>query len=220
MTTANLDPRLTSSALQYTMVSSGSVPPPTAQASTMQFSHLQIPQPAALVKPMGQVSPFESSLHSSPAREEGEVPESELDPDTRRRLLILQHGQDIRDHASSEPPFPAKHPIQASSHPIQASTRVPLRGGWFPVEEEIGSQPVNRAVPKDFPLDSGPLRIEKHRPHHPSFFPKVDSSISSDRILHENQQRMPKEVNGYLSVYHVMLHARVTLLACLVNNLR
>ncbi|KAJ1417623.1 HAD-like superfamily [Sesbania bispinosa] len=187
VTTTNLDPRLVSS-LQYTMASSGSVPPPTAQASMMQFSHVQFPQSTTIVKPMGQVAPSESSLHSSPAREEGEVPESELDPDTRRRLLILQHGQDTRDHTSSEPPFPVRPPIQVST------PRVPSRGGWFPVEEEIGSQPLNRVVPKEFPADSVPLRIEKHRPHHPSFFSKVDSSISSDRILHESHQRLPKEM--------------------------
>ncbi|XP_024536325.1 RNA polymerase II C-terminal domain phosphatase-like 1 isoform X1 [Selaginella moellendorffii] len=34
--------------------------------------------------------------------EEGEVPESELDPDTRRRLLILQHGQDNAAGPSTE----------------------------------------------------------------------------------------------------------------------
>ncbi|RDX74767.1 RNA polymerase II C-terminal domain phosphatase-like 1, partial [Mucuna pruriens] len=188
VTTANLDPRLTSS-LHYTMVSSGSVPPPTAQASMMQFPHVQFPQPATVVKPMGQAAPSESSLHSSPAREEGEVPESELDPDTRRRLLILQHGQDTRDHASAEPPFPIRHPMQVSVPRAPSS-----RGAWFPAEEEIGSQPVNRVVPKEFPVDSGPLGIEKHRPHHPSFFSKVESSISSDRILHDSHQKLPKEM--------------------------
>ncbi|KAL2344014.1 hypothetical protein Fmac_005299 [Flemingia macrophylla] len=188
VTTTNVDPRLTS--LQYTMVSSGSVPPPTAQASIMPFSHVQFPQPATMqVKPMGQAAPSESSLHSSPAREEGEVPESELDPDTRRRLLILQHGQDTRDHASSEPPFPIRHPMQVAAPRIP-----PSRGGWFPGEEEIGSQPLNRVVPKEFPVDSVPLGIEKHRPHHPSFFSKVESSISSDRILQDSHQRLPKEV--------------------------
>ncbi|XP_061349419.1 RNA polymerase II C-terminal domain phosphatase-like 1 isoform X1 [Gastrolobium bilobum] len=186
-TTVNLDPRLTSS-LQYTMVSSGSVLPSTAQASMMQFPHVQFPQTTTLVKPMGQVASSESSLHSSPAREEGEVPESELDPDTRRRLLILQHGQDTRDHASSEPPIPIRPPIQVSA------PRVPSRGGWFPVEEEIDSQPLNRVVPKEFPVDSDPMRIEKQRPHHLSFFSKVDSSISSDRIPHEGFQRLPKEM--------------------------
>ncbi|KAK7319660.1 hypothetical protein RJT34_04383 [Clitoria ternatea] len=186
--TANLDPRLTT--LQYTMMSSGSVPPPTAQASVVPFSHVQFPQPANAVKPMGQTAPpSESSLHSSPAREEGEVPESELDPDTRRRLLILQHGQDIRDHASSEPPFPVRHPMQVSAPRVSSS-----RGGWFPVEEENVSQPLNRVVPKEFPADSGPLGIEKHRPHHPSFFSKVDNSISSDRILNDSHQRLPKEI--------------------------
>ncbi|KAK7362873.1 hypothetical protein VNO77_04998 [Canavalia gladiata] len=186
VTTANIDPRLTS--LQYTMVSSGSVPPPTAQASMMPFTHVQFPPSATLVKPMGQTAPLESSLHNSPAREEGEVPESELDPDTRRRLLILQHGQDTRDQASSEPPFPIRQPMPVSA------PRVPSRGGWFPVEEEIGSQPPNRVVPKEFPADSGPLGIEKQRPHHPSFFSKADSSISSDKILHDSHQRLPKEI--------------------------
>lgn len=184
MTTAKIDPRLASS-LQYTMVSPGSVPP----QSIIQLPHAQFPQSATLVKPMGQVAPLESSLHSSPAREEGEVGESELDPDTRRRLLILQHGQDIRDHTSSEPPFPVRH-----TNPVQVPARVPSRGGWFPVEEEIGSQPPNRVIPKEIPIDSGPSRIEKYRPHQPPFFPKVDGSISSDRALHEGHQRLPKEV--------------------------
>ncbi|XP_045819226.1 RNA polymerase II C-terminal domain phosphatase-like 1 [Trifolium pratense] len=188
MATAKLDPRLSSS-LQYTMVSPGSVPPPTAQASMIQLPHTQFLQPATLVKPMVQVAPLESSLHSSPAREEGEVGESELDPDTRRRLLILQHGQDIREHTSSEPPFPIRHP-----NPVPVATRAPSRGGWFPVEEEIGSQPPNRVIPKEIPLDSGPSRIEKLRPHQPSFFPKVDGSISSDRALHESHQRLTKEI--------------------------
>ncbi|XP_068469989.1 RNA polymerase II C-terminal domain phosphatase-like 1 isoform X2 [Phaseolus vulgaris] len=186
VTTANLDPRLTS--LQYAMVSSGSAPPPTAQASMMPFTHVQFPQPAALVKPMGQAAPSESSLHSSPAREEGEVPESELDPDTRRRLLILQHGQDTRDHTSNEPTYAIRHPVPVSA------PRVSSRGGWFPAEEDIGSQPLNRVVPKEFSVDSGSLVIEKHRPHHPSFFSKVESSISSDRILHDSHQRLPKEM--------------------------
>lgn len=205
MTIAKLDPRLTSS-LQYTMVSPGSVPPPAPHTSMIQLPHTQFLQPATPVKPMVQVAPLESSLHSSPAREEGEVGESELDPDTRRRLLILQHGQDIRDHTSSEPPFPIRHP-----NPVQVSTRAPSRGGWCPVEEEIGSQPPNRVLPKEILVDSGPSRMEKHRPHQPSFFSKVDGSISSDRALHESHQRLPKEiyhrddrsrVNHMLPSYH------------------
>ena len=52
---------------------------------------------------------------------------------------------------------------------------------------------VSRAVPKEFPLDAEPMHIEKHRPQHPSFFPKVESSVTSDRVVHENQ-RLSKEV--------------------------
>ncbi|KAJ6925295.1 hypothetical protein NC651_009835 [Populus alba x Populus x berolinensis] len=36
------------------------------------------------------------------------------------------------------------------------------------------------------------MNIEKHRPHHPSFFHKVESNILSERMIHENQ-RLPKE---------------------------
>ncbi|XP_061375549.1 RNA polymerase II C-terminal domain phosphatase-like 1 isoform X2 [Gastrolobium bilobum] len=189
--TANLDPRLAfASSLQYSMVSSsGTVPPPTAQGSLMQFGEIQFPQSTTLVKPIGQVAPPEPSLHSSPAREEGEVPESELDPDTRRRLLILQHGQDTREKTSTEPPFPRRHPIQVSA------PHVPSHGGWFPVEQGMGSQQLSRVVAKEFPVDSEPLSIEKHWPHHPSLFSKVDNSIPSDRILHESHQRLPKEVH-------------------------
>ncbi|KAK7246535.1 hypothetical protein RIF29_41404 [Crotalaria pallida] len=185
--TANLNPRLASS-LQYPMASSsGVVPPPTVQTSVVQITNVQFPQSSTLVKPMGQVVP-EQSLHSSPAREEGEVPESELDPDTRRRLLILQHGQDTREQTSSEPPFPVRHPIQVSP------PRVPSHGGWFPVEEERGPQQLNRVVPKEFPVESKPLHIEKNWSHRPSFISNIDNSISSDRILHENHHRLPKEV--------------------------
>ncbi|KAJ7968526.1 RNA polymerase II C-terminal domain phosphatase-like 1 [Quillaja saponaria] len=190
-TVTSLDPRFASS-LQYTMASSsGSIPVPMPQAPVVPISNMAVPQvvpqSAPLVKPFGQLAPAEPSLHSSPAREEGEVPESELDPDTRRRLLILQHGQDTRDHSSIEPSFPVRAPIQVSVPRLQS------RGGWFPVEEDMSPQQLSRVVPpKEFPVDSEPLNIEKHRPHHPSFFPKVESPISSDRILHENL-RFPKE---------------------------
>ncbi|KAL5157268.1 RNA polymerase II C-terminal domain phosphatase-like 1 [Glycine soja] len=189
--TTNLDPRLAfNSSLQYTMVSSsGTVPPPTAQASIVQFGNVQFPQPNTLVKPMCQVTPPGPSLHSSPAREEGEVPESELDLDTRRRLLILQHGQDTREHTSSEPPLPVRHPKQVSA------PNVPSRRGWFSVEEEMGPQQLNQLVPKEFPVGSEPLHIEKRWPRHPSLFSKVDDSVSSDRVFHESHQRLPKEVH-------------------------
>lgn len=182
---ANLDPRLGSS-LQYTVASSIPIPLPTSQTSVMPLANKQFPQVASLIKPLVHVGPSESSLQSSPAREEGEVPESELDPDTRRRLLILQHGQDNRDHTSSEPPFPVRPSLQVSVPRVQS------RGNWFPVEEEMSPRQLNRAVPKEFPLDSEVMHIDKQRGHPQSFFHKVESSIQCDRILHENQ-RLPKE---------------------------
>lgn len=202
-TVNNQDPRLSSS-LQYTSgLTSSSIPLSTTQASMIQFPSIQFPQPTSLVKPMGHAGAPEPSLQGSPAREEGEVPESELDPDTRRRLLILQHGQDTREHASAEPPFPVRPPIQVPGPRVQS------RSGWFSVEEEMSPPQLSRAGPKEFPLDSEPIHIEKHGPHS-SFFSKVESSITSDRVLHENQ-RFPKEafhrddrlrLNHTLSGYH------------------
>ncbi|KAJ6885828.1 hypothetical protein NC651_026477 [Populus alba x Populus x berolinensis] len=196
-TVSSLDPRLLQS-LQYAVASSSSLipasqpsmlasqqPVPASQTSMMPFPNTQFPQVAPLVKQLGQVVHPEPSLQSSPAREEGEVPESELDPDTRRRLLILQHGQDSRDNAPSESPFPAR-----PSAPVSAA-HVQSRGSWVPVEEEMTPRQLNR-TPREFRLDSDPMNIEKHQTHHPSFFPKAESNIPSDRMIHENQ-RLPKE---------------------------
>ncbi|KAK8524449.1 hypothetical protein V6N12_029315 [Hibiscus sabdariffa] len=180
--TLNLDPRLTSS-LQFTVPSS-SVSLPAAQTSMVSFPNMQFPQAAHVIKPVAQVVAPELSLQSSPAREEGEVPESELDPDTRRRLLILQHGQDTRDATPPEPSFPPARP--AMQVPV---SRAQSRGGWFSNDEEMSPRQLSRAVSKDFPLDSERMHIEKHRL--PSFFPKAESSIPSDR-LRENQ-RLSKE---------------------------
>jgi RNA polymerase II C-terminal domain phosphatase-like 1/2 len=169
-------------------------PKPPSQLSMTPFPNTQFPQVAPSVKQLGQVVPPEPSLQSSPAREEGEVPESELDPDTRRRLLILQHGHDSRDNAPSESPFPARPSTQVSAPRVQSV------GSWVPVEEEMSPRQLNR-TPREFPLDSDPMNIEKHRTHHPSFFHKVESNIPSDRMIHENQ-RQPKEVT-FLGTVHL-----------------
>ncbi|KAJ8549588.1 hypothetical protein K7X08_033295 [Anisodus acutangulus] len=182
----NLDPRI-APALQYP------VPPvisqPTIQGPVVPFPAQHLPQVTSVLKSsVTQISPQDTSLQSSPAREEGEVPESELDPDTRRRLLILQHGQDMRDQVSSEPKFPMGAPLQVSVPP-----RVQPHG-WFPVEEEMSPRQLNRALPpKEFPLNSESMHINKHRPPHPHFLPKMETSVPSDRVLFESQ-KLPKEV--------------------------
>ncbi|GFY91854.1 C-terminal domain phosphatase-like 1 [Actinidia rufa] len=177
LTVPDVDPRL--APLQYTVASSSiSIPPSTFQGSYMPIYSKQLPQVASVVKLLNQVGPPEVGLQSSPAREEGEVPESELDPDTRRRLLILQHGQDTRDHALSEPQFPVRPPVQVSVPRVQA------RESWFPVEDEMSQRPLNRAMPpREFPLNSEAVHIEKHRPQNPPFLRKMESSTPSDRVL-------------------------------------
>ncbi|CAN1149810.1 RNA polymerase II C-terminal domain phosphatase-like 1 [Linum perenne] len=183
-----IDPRLVSS-LQYTMASSSSsIAMPISQSLVVPFSNVQFPQAPPLSKPLGQVGLPDPSFSGSPAREEGEVPESELDPDTRRRLLILQHGQDTRDVPPSEPPFPVRPQVPVPPPRVQSQSR----GSWVPVEEEMSPRQMNRSLPREFPPEQEPMHIEKHRPHHPSFFQKVDSSIPPDRMVHDNQ-RLPKE---------------------------
>ncbi|KAK6149867.1 hypothetical protein DH2020_017392 [Rehmannia glutinosa] len=184
----NLDPRI-ASALHYAVSSSSfTVPPPTIQGAAMSFPSQQLPQVTSHIKPpvahLGQV---ETTLHSSPAMEEGELPESELDPDTRRRLLILQHGQDMREQPPSEPQFPARPPMPVSVPRVQPRN-------WFPVEEEMSPRQLNRVAPsKEFPLNAESLPMDKNRAHHPPFLQKVEPSIPPSRLLLESQ-RLPKEV--------------------------
>ncbi|KAH6829050.1 C-terminal domain phosphatase-like 1 [Perilla frutescens var. hirtella] len=183
---ANLDPRL-APALQYAASSSSfAVPPPAIPGPTMSFTTQQLPQVTVLKQPLAQVSHAETSVQSSPAREEGEVPESELDPDTRRRLLILQHGQDMRELPPSESQFPARTTMQVS-------LPRPQTRGWFPIEEEMSPGQLNRvAPPKDFALNAESIPTDKNRAHHPPFLHKVEPPVPPGRVLLESQ-RLPKE---------------------------
>ncbi|XP_027160416.1 RNA polymerase II C-terminal domain phosphatase-like 1 [Coffea eugenioides] len=183
----NLDPKIVAT-VQYAVPSSISVLQPTMSGPVVPFPSQQLSQVTSVLKnPINQtILPPEASLQSSPAREEGEVPESELDPDTRRRLLILQHGQDSRERTSSEPQFPVRTPLQVSAPRAQGR-------GWFPIDEEMSPRQLNRVVPpKDFPLRSEPMEIEKHRSSHSPFLQKAESAVPPDRAFLENQ-RMLKE---------------------------
>ncbi|XP_074272184.1 RNA polymerase II C-terminal domain phosphatase-like 1 [Silene latifolia] len=206
-----LDPKLASS-LPFTMaVPSMAIPQPTAQASLTPFLTNLFSQAGPLVRPLNSIGPPELGLHNSPAREEGEVPESELDPDTRRRLLILQHGHDFRETLPNEAQFPVRSPLQApvAGHmpgplplagpgpgpgpvPIQAPgpgsspvsvPRVQSRGSWFPVEGHMSPGPMSRPGPKEYPIGPDSGYIEKQRP--PPFQRRVDSSVRSNRPFPE-----------------------------------
>ncbi|KAG8385604.1 hypothetical protein BUALT_Bualt03G0062400 [Buddleja alternifolia] len=183
----NLDPRIASSFQQAGVPSSSfAASPPAIQGPAISFPNQQLPQVASLLKPpLGQLGQAETTLHSSPAREEGEVPESELDPDTRRRLLILQHGLDMRERRPSESHFPARSAVQVSAPRVQPR-------GWFPVEEEMSPGQLNRvAPPKKFPLDAESLHTDKHWAHHPPFLHKTEAPIPPGRVV--ESQRLQKE---------------------------
>nr|XP_029119740.1 RNA polymerase II C-terminal domain phosphatase-like 1 isoform X2 [Elaeis guineensis] len=166
------------SSIQHVMASSSGVPSLAATQVMMPLPNNQCPQPIALGRPLGQPGLPEPSLQGSPAREEGEVPESELDPDTRRRLLILQHGQDIRDPT---PQFPVRPPLHVAVSPVQS------RGSWFPLEEEMNPRQLSRA-PKEFSLEPETVCFDKKRPNHQSYYRTGENSISSDRVLNENRR--------------------------------
>ncbi|KAH9626987.1 hypothetical protein KSS87_017838 [Heliosperma pusillum] len=204
---ATFDPKL-AACLAFTMAApSMANPQPTAQVSMTPFLSNLFSQAGPLVRPLSSIGPPELGLHNSPAREEGEVPESELDPDTRRRLLILQHGHDFRENIPNEAPFPVRSPVQApvAGHmpgplplagpgpvPIQApvpgsspvsAPRVQSRGSWFPVEGHMSPGPMSRPVPKEYPVGPDSGYIEKQRP--PPFQRRVDSSVRSNRPFPE-----------------------------------
>ncbi|XP_074586877.1 RNA polymerase II C-terminal domain phosphatase-like 1 [Curcuma longa] len=144
----------------------------------------QVAQPVTAGRSVGPLTFPEASFQGSPAREEGEVPESELDPDTRRRLLILQHGQDTREPTTT---FPLSPPLNVSIPPAHP------QGNWFPLEEEINPRQQRRTA-KEFSRDPDPARYRK-RSRHPSFMQGGENSVPSDRVLPETR-RFPMQLHN------------------------
>ena len=106
----------------------------------------------------------EQSHQASPLRE-GEVPESELDPDTRRRLLILQHGQDTQyQHTFQEA---ATVPVTSHLH-VTIPTPTPA-GGWLGAEEEMSPGEVSRTS-SGLILEPESPSFRKQSSHSPPFY--------------------------------------------------
>ncbi|KAJ0974429.1 hypothetical protein J5N97_016394 [Dioscorea zingiberensis] len=83
------------SSYEHVMTSPRAIP---FQASQMTMpGNNQYLQHSALGKSFVKSMLSEPISQGSGIAEEGEVPESEMDPNTRRRLLILQHGQDTSE---------------------------------------------------------------------------------------------------------------------------
>ncbi|XP_057790491.1 RNA polymerase II C-terminal domain phosphatase-like 1 [Salvia miltiorrhiza] len=180
----NLDSRIVS-ALQFaTPSTSFAVHPPTIQGPAMPLPSKQLPQVAKLFRtPSAGPGQAEKTLHSSPAREEGEVPESELDPDTRRRLLILQHGQDMREQPPNENQFPARPPAQAPLQRVRPQ-------GWFPAEEDMTLRQLNRVSPP-LEFNAEALPIDNNQARKSTFLHELQTSIPPARV--RENQRLPKE---------------------------
>lgn len=207
LATANVDSRMAPS-LPFSVTSPPiTVQLPAPQASIPPYLAKPLSQAATLARPLGNICLQDLSLHNSPAREEGEVPESELDPDTRRRLLILQHGQDTRDNIPNEPPFPVRPPVQAQVAgpgplPVPGPAPVPVPGpvprvqpreSWFPIEQHMSSGHLSRGVTKELPIEPEPVNIERqHLP--PPFLPKMENSVQSGRTVFDRKRPL-REVN-------------------------
>ncbi|KAL8162062.1 hypothetical protein V2J09_013551 [Rumex salicifolius] len=185
---ANPDPR---AALHFpAVVSAMPVAQPVQQGSIGPFPPTQLPQVAQLARPLGLLGNTEPSLQASPAREEGEVPESELDPDTRRRLLILQHGQAPNPGPGLGPvPIPVTSPSPPPPPPT-GPPRLQSRRGWF--EDQMTSGQPGRTVTKEFSSDG--LHVEKQRPLPPPFSKKTDNFVRSERPFPQ-KQRFSREGN-------------------------
>ncbi|XP_074303355.1 RNA polymerase II C-terminal domain phosphatase-like 1 [Silene latifolia] len=216
LTNVNLGLALASS-LSFTMAAPPTaIPQVTPQTSVTPFNTNVFSPVGPPVKPLGSIGSPElgPGLHNSTAPEEGEVPESELDPDTRRRLLILQHGHDVRDMLLNEATFPVRPPLQAPTMgpvpgplpiagpgpgigpgpgPVQAPgpvMRMQSRGSWFPVEDHMSPGPLSRPLPNEYPI--GPDCAQFERQHPPPFHQRMDRSTRPDRFFPE-RQRPPRE---------------------------
>lgn len=203
--TVSLDHRLASSIPFSVATSPMAIPQPASQASIAPFHGNLFSQAGPLARPLGNIGPQDLGLHSSPAREEGEVPESELDPDTRRRLLILQHGQDMRESLPNEAAFPGRLPAQASVAgpapvpspgpvpvPVQVPGPVPAAGPG-PVSVP-GPGPVPGPVPVPVPRVQSRgnwFQVEDHVSPSPlSRLAAKEFPITADAV-HVEKQRPP-----------------------------
>ncbi|KAJ4977872.1 hypothetical protein NE237_008652 [Protea cynaroides] len=109
-----------------------------------------------------------------------EVNSTELDPDMRRRLLILQHGQDMRDHSPGDPSFLPRLPAQVLLPSTLSS------GSWSGEDINMG-QPNNRASGIVQEFDA--LRQDKQRAWQSLLYNASDSSTSHGTSSHTSQAK-------------------------------
>jgi len=177
----------------------GAVPLAAPQV-IMPYSNNPFPQAIVSVNPVGQPGISELSLQGSPVREEGEVNESELDPDTRRRLLILQHGQDIRGPL----PFQSRSHLEVSVPPVQSPEC------WLPLEEQVKQRQLNEAS-REYPLQPETTHfVEKKRSHRSSFFCGEEELNPTDRVNNRNKKLSTEVYNQICSsIYCCFLFFRI-----------
>lgn len=169
----------------HPMVPSFGTVPMISPQMTTSYSGSPLPRAIAPMNPVAQVSISEHSTQCSPAREEGEVNDSELDPDTRRRLLILQHGQDIR----GPPPVPLGPPLEVSM-PLAQSQPLQPQERWLSLGENVKPRQVSETS-REYP--SQPQTTNSMKQSRWSFFCGEEDIGFMDKISCRNRRRS-KEV--------------------------
>ncbi|ONK64018.1 uncharacterized protein A4U43_C07F21260 [Asparagus officinalis] len=148
--------------VHHVIPSSFGAKPLAASQRILPYSNNPFPQPTVLMNP--------------PAIEEGEVNDSELDPDTRRRLLILQHGQDVRGPS----------PLELRPQPEVPVTSIKSPESWLPKEEEMKPRQKSKAS-NDYPLQPETIHFNKRL---------SDEDSYTNRIYHRNKRLTTEVRNG------------------------
>lgn len=97
-----------------------------------------------------------------------------MDPDTRRRLLILQHGRDARAQKTVDPPIF----LRPTAELVEADER--SHGGWLVMEDEKSSLQLHRQVP-GLALETNSLESGRQQGQAASVSHAMDASISSEK---------------------------------------
>ncbi|KAG9453968.1 hypothetical protein H6P81_006872 [Aristolochia fimbriata] len=136
MSGAEVDRRLNRLDSNFPFLSNGSAPEPSQQPSATSSSYLSplIPRPNVPTQRPGLLGA---------APREGEISQTEIE---RRRLLILQHGQDLRNCSSSvDPPLVQRPPVDSS--PVQRQPPDPSL-----VQRPLGDPSLVQKLPGDPPF--------------------------------------------------------------------
>ncbi|XP_077238722.1 carboxyl-terminal domain (ctd) phosphatase-like 2 isoform X2 [Tasmannia lanceolata] len=121
------------------------------------------------------ITPLQRPSLLGAAPREGESTHSGFDHDIRRRLLIMNHGQ----NNNSTDPYITKPPPQISAIPAQS------RGGWLVSEEDVNAGQLNKKS-AGLIQESEALQPDKQRPFNDPLYHSPEASIFTERPGHDS----------------------------------